>query len=54
MLSLSYRNQALAIAVKKQAKVDIELFLPRRVLLELSIMFQIFSPELFEQTKFWS
>ena len=34
-------NKALAIAVKKHAKVDIKLFLSYPVLLDLSILFQI-------------
>ena len=44
--SLSSRNQTLAIAVKKHAKVDIKLFLSFIVLLDFSILFQIFCPGL--------
>ena len=36
MLSLPSRNSNLAIAVKKHAKVDIKLFLPRLILLDFS------------------
>ena len=49
-----YRKKALAVVVKKHAKVDIKLFLPCPVLLYFSILFQIFCPRLSEQTKFWS
>ena len=44
--SLPSRNQTLAIAVKKHAKVDIKLFLSFIVLLDFSILFQIFCPGL--------
>ena len=43
---LSFRKQALVIAVKKQAKVDIKLFLSYLVLLDFPIFFQIFCPGL--------
>ena len=36
MLSLPSRNSDLAIAVKKHAKADIKLFLPRLILLDFS------------------
>ena len=40
------RNKTLAKAVKKHAKVDIQLFLPYPILLDFSILFQIFCPGL--------
>ena len=40
--SLPSRNQTLAIAVKKHAKVDMKLLLSCPVLLDFSILFQIF------------
>ena len=43
----------MTIAVKKHAKVDIKLSLSCIVLLDFSILFQIFCPGLSEQTKFW-
>ena len=46
MSSLPSRNETLAVAVKKHAKVDIKLFLSCPVLLDLSILFQIFCPGL--------
>ena len=51
---LPFRNETLAIAVKKHAKVDIKPFLSCLVLLDFSVLFQIFCPALSEQTKFWS
>ena len=46
MPSLPSTNSTLAVAVKKHVKVDIELFLPGPVLLDFSILFQLFSPGL--------
>ena len=43
---LNFRNETLAVAVKKHVKVDIKLFLSCPVLLDFSILFQIFCPGL--------
>ena len=44
--SLPSRNQIMAIAVKKHAKVDGKLFLSSPILLDFSILFQILCPGL--------
>ena len=44
--SLHSTNSALAVAVKKNAKVDIKLFFSCPILLDFSILFQIFCPGL--------
>ena len=52
--SLRSRNYILAVAVKKQANVDIKLSFSFPFLLDFSIFFQIFCPGLPEQAKFCS
>ena len=52
MPSLLFTNSTLTLAVKKHAKVDIKLFLSCPVLLDFSILFQIFSTGLSEWTKY--
>ena len=52
--SLLSRTSALPIAVKKHAKTDTKLFSSCPVLLDYSILFQIFCPGLSEQANFWS
>ena len=42
----SFQKLTLAMAVRKYAKVDIKLFLPGSLLLDVSILFQIFCPGL--------
>ena len=52
MPSLPFTNSTLTLAVKKHAKVDIKLFFSCPVLLDFSILFQIFCTGLSEQRKF--
>ena len=43
----------LAILVQKHAKVDMKLFLSCPILMDFSILFQLFSPGLPEQANIW-
>ena len=42
------------MTVKNHTKVNIKIFLPCPVLLNFSILFQVFRPRFSEQTNFWS
>ena len=54
MPSISCRNYVVAIAVQKQAKLDIKRFFFSLILLGFYVIFQIFCSVLSKETRFWS